>query len=187
MKPPSSGGALVRDAVADDLPAITDLYGHEVLTGTATFEEAPPSQDEMAARVDAVRARGLPWVVAEVDGVFAGYAYLGPFRYRNAYRYVVEGSVYVAEGARGRGVGQALLAAVIDQARDLGLRHIMGVIGVSDTSEASIALHARLGFEPAGTWRHAGWKFERWLDVHVMQLDLDPTAGPPTAPGIDLT
>ena len=184
---PRGRGSIIRDAASTDLPAITALYVHEVLTGTATFEETPPSQDEMAARVEAVRARGLPWVVAEVDGVFAGYAYLGPFRYRNAYRYVVEGSVYVAETARGRGVGRALLAAVIDRARDLGLRHIMGVIGVSETSDASIALHARLGFEPAGIWRHAGWKFERWLDVHVMELDLDPTAGPPTAPGIDLS
>lgn len=178
---------MIREATASDLAAITALYAHEVLTGTATFEEEPPAEAEMAARLDAVRARGLPWVVAEVDGVFAGYAYLGPFRYRNAYRYVVEGSVYVAESARGRGVGRSLLSAIVERARDLGLRHVMGVIGVSETSEASIALHARLGFEPAGIWRHAGWKFGRWLDVHVMQLDLAPEAGPPTAPGIDLS
>ena len=177
----------VRPAVEADLAAVAALYAHEVLTGFATFEETPPTVTQITERFETVRGHDLPWLIAEVDGAFAGYAYLGPFRYRNAYRYAVEGSVYVAETARGRGVGRALLAAVIDHARDLGLRHIMGVIGDSETSAASIALHARLGFEPAGTWRHAGWKFGRWIDVHVMQLDLDPTAGPPTAPGIDLT
>lgn len=177
---------MIRDATAADLAAITALYGHEVLTGTATFEETPPSEDEMAGRLDAVLARGLPWLVAEIDGAFAGYAYLSPFRNRNAYRYAVENSVYVAESARGRGVGRALLAATVEHARRLGLRHVMGVISDSATSAASIALHARLGFEPAGTWRHAGWKFERWIDGHVMQLDLDPAAGPPTSPGVDL-
>lgn len=178
---------MIRDATAADLAAITALYAREVLSGTATFEEVPPSLDEMAVRLDAVRARGLPWVTAEVDGVFAGYAYLSPFRNRNAYRYAVEGSVYVAEIARGHGIGRALLSAVVERARELGLRHVMGVISDSETSGASIALHARLGFEPAGTWRHAGWKFGRWIDVHVMQLDLDPTAGAPTAPGVDLS
>ena len=177
---------IIRDAIPADLPAITALYGHEVLGGTATFEETPPSQGEMAERLEAVRARGLPWVAAEVDGVFAGYAYLSPFRNRNAYRYTVENSVYVAESARGRGVGRALLSAMVEQAREMGLRHVMGVISDGATSEASIALHRRLGFEPAGTWRHAGWKFDRWIDVHVLQLDLDPAAGPPTAPGVDL-
>jgi L-amino acid N-acyltransferase YncA len=83
-------------------------------------------------------------------------------------------------------VGRALLSAVVERARDLGLRHVMGVISDSATSEASIGLHARLGFERAGTWRHAGWKFDRWIDVHVMQLDLDPTGARPTAPGVDL-
>lgn len=177
---------MIRDATAADLAAITALYGHEVLTGTATFEETPPGESEMVARLEAVRARGLPWVVAEVDGVFAGYAYLSPFRNRNAYRYTVENSVYVAGGAQGRGVGRALLTAVVERARNLGLRHVMGVISDSATSAASIALHERLGFERAGTWRHAGWKFDRWIDVHVMQLDLDPTAGAPVAPGVDL-
>ncbi|MFC5343580.1 N-acetyltransferase family protein [Brevundimonas staleyi] len=177
---------MIRDAVVDDIPAITALYGHEVLTGTATFEETPPSEAEMAARLEAVLARGLPWVVAEMDGVFAGYAYLSPFRNRNAYRYTVENSVYVAGGLQGRGVGRALLSAVIERARELGLRHVMGVISDSATSAASIGLHERLGFERAGTWRHAGWKFDRWIDVHVMQLDLDPTAAAPSAPGVDL-
>ena len=177
---------MIRDAVPADLPAITALYGREVLTGTATFELDPPSLAEMTDRFETVRARGLPWLVAEIDGVFAGYAYASPFRPRPAYRYGVEGSIYVEETARGHGVGRALLSALIDRARVQGLRHIIGAISDSATSEASIALHARLGFRSVGTYQQVGWKFDRWLDVHLMQLDLDPTGAPPAAAGIDL-
>lgn len=178
---------MIRDAALADLPAITALYGREVLTGTATFELDPPSLAEMTGRFETVRARGLPWIVAEVDGAFAGYTYASPFRPRPAYRYGVEGSIYVEEAARGRGVGRALLSGLVDRVRDLGLRHIIGAISDSDTSRASIALHERLGFSRAGTYHQVGWKFDRWIDVHLMQLDLDPTGAPPTAQGIDLT
>jgi phosphinothricin acetyltransferase len=176
----------IRDATAGDLPRITALYGREVLTGTATFELAPPDTKEMARRFEAVRRRGLPWLVAEHDGAFAGYAYASPFRPRPAYRYGVEGSIYVEETARGHGVGRALLTALIDRVREMGLRHIIGAISDSDTSAASIALHRSLGFRDAGVYRQVGWKFDRWLDVTLMQLDLVPDGGPPAAPGLDL-
>lgn len=178
---------MIREAVQDDLPAITALYGREVLHGTATFELEPPSLAEMTKRFDAVRAKGLPWLVAEIDGVFAGYAYASPFRPRPAYRYGVEGSIYVEEAARGRGVGRALLKALIERVGELGLRHVIGAISDSATSAASIALHERLGFRKAGTYHQVGWKFDRWIDVHLMQLDLDPAGAAPTAPGLDLT
>lgn len=178
---------VIRDAVLADLPAVAALYGREVLTGTATFELVPPSQAEMSGRFEAVRARGLPWLVAEIDGVFAGYAYASPFRPRPAYRYGVEVSIYVEETARGRGVGRALLSALVNRVRALGLRHLIGAVSDSATSAASIALHERLGFARVGTYRQVGWKFDRWIDVHLLQLDLDPTGAPPAAPGIDLT
>lgn len=136
----------LRDAEASDLPAIAALYGREVEGGTATFEITPPPIEEMARRFAAVKGHGLPWLVAEVDGRFAGYAYASPFRPRPAYRYGVEGSIYVEEDARGRGVGRALLVALIDRARAMGLRHVIGAISDSDTSAASIALHRSLGF-----------------------------------------
>ncbi len=177
---------MIRDATPADLPAIAALYGREVATGTATFELDPPSLAEMTVRFDTVRAKGLPWLVAELDGAFAGYAYASPFRPRPAYRYGVEGSIYVEETARGRGVGRTLLSALIERVRLLGLRHVIGAISDSATSEASIVLHERLGFRRVGTYRQVGWKFDRWLDVHLMQLDLDPAGAPPTAPGIDL-
>ena len=177
----------IRDATGDDLPLIAALYGREVLGGTATFELDPPSLDEMTRRFDAVRRHTLPWLVAEVDGVFAGYAYASPFRPRPAYRYGVEGSIYVDESARGQGVGRALLEALIERVRAMGLRHVIGAISDSGTSAASIALHRALGFREVGAYRQVGWKFDRWLDVTLMQLDLAPGGEAPASPGLDLT
>lgn len=177
---------LLRPAVADDLPAIAALYGHEVREGTATFELEPPSEAEMARRLAAVQAGGLPWLVAEVEGRFAGYAYASPFRPRPAYRYGVEVSIYVDPSVRGRGVGRALLSTLIDGVRERRLRHLIAAISDSATSAASIGLHRALGFEPAGRYRQVGWKFDRWLDVTLMQLDLSPRGGPPDGPGLDL-
>ena len=176
----------IRDATPDDLPAIAALYGREVLNGTATFELEPPGRDEMGRRFAAVTRHGLPWLVAEGDGAFAGYAYASPFRPRPAYRYGVEGSIYVEEAARGHGVGRALLEALIERVRSMGLRHVIGAISDSETSAASIALHRALGFRDAGVYRQVGWKFDRWLDVTLMQLDLAPDGGAPETPGLDL-
>lgn len=172
---------MIRDALASDLPAITALYGREVAGGTASFELEPPSAAEMTARFEAVRAKRLPWIVAEADGAFAGYAYLSPFRPRAAYRYGVEGSIYVAETARGRGVGRTLLKALIERARALGLRHVIGVVSESASSAASIALHEAVGFRRVGTFHQVGRKFDRWLDVTMMQLNLSPDGDPPRA------
>ena len=180
------GGVSLRDADEHDLPAIAALYGREVTGGTATFELEPPSVEEMGRRLAAVRRHDLPWLLAEVDGAFAGYAYLSPFRPRPAYRYGVEGSIYVEAAARGRGVGRSLLEALVDRARTMGLRHVIGAISDSETSPASIALHASLGFRQAGVYRQVGWKFDRWLDVTLMQLDMAPDGGPPNGPGLDL-
>lgn len=177
----------LRDAVAGDMPAITALYGAEVEGGTATFETTPPDLEEMTQRFAAVQRHGLPWLVADVDGRFAGYAYASPFRPRPAYRYGVEVSIYVEAQARRRGVGRALLEALVTGTRDRGLRHLIGAISDSDTSEASIALHRALGFRDAGVYRQVGWKFERWLDVTLMQLDLAPDGAPPGSPGLNLT
>lgn len=177
----------IRDAAPADLPLVGALYGREVLTGTATFELDPPTPEEMARRFAAVRRHDLPWLVAELDGAFAGYAYASPFRPRPAYRYGVEGSIYVEEAARGHGVGRALLESLVERVRAMGLRHVIGAISDSDTSAPSIALHRSLGFREAGVYRQVGWKFDRWLDVTLMQLDLSPEGGPPAAPGLDLT
>lgn len=175
----------VRDAGTTDLPAITALYGRDVTGGTATFETSVPTLDAMMERLAAVRGHDLPWLVAAIDSG-AGYAYASPFRPLPAYLYGVEVSIYVDEQARRRGVGRALLEALVTRTRERGLRHLIGAISDSDTSAASIALHRALGFRDAGVYRQVGWKFGRWLDVTLMQLDLDPDGGPPASPGLDL-
>jgi phosphinothricin acetyltransferase len=175
----------LRDTVAADLAAITAIYADEVLHGTATFELTPPDAAEMGSRLDAVRALTLPWLSAELDGQVIGYAYLSPFRLRPAYRYCVELSVYIAPEARGRGVGRALMEALIERARALGLRHLIGAIGDS-ANTGSIALHKATGFREAGVWRETGWKFDRWIDVVLMQLDLMPDGRPPETGGLRL-
>lgn len=176
---------IIRETVDADLPAITAIYVDEVLHGTATFELDPPDEAEMASRLQAVRTLDLPWLTAEIDGQVAGYAYLSPFRLRPAYRYCVELSVYIAPEARGQGVGRALMDALIARARGIGLRHLIGVIGDS-ANAGSIALHKATGFREAGVWRETGWKFERWIDVVLMQLDLTPDGRPPESDGLRL-
>lgn len=177
--------ATIRDAAETDLPAMVDIYGREVRERAATFELEAPDAAEFAARIEAVRGYGLPWLVAELDGRTVGYAYLSPFRLRPAYRYCAELSVYVAEDVQGRGVGRVLMAALVEAGRREGLRHLIGAIGDS-TNTASIALHRAAGFREAGVWRGVGWKFGRWIDVVLMQLDLDPTGAAPAGDGLAL-
>lgn len=175
----------IRPAAPRDVAAIADLYAREVEQGSATFETTPPDLDEMSRRMAAVAGQGLPWLTAEIDGLFAGYAYLSPFRPRPAYRYCAELSVYVAENAQRRGVGSALMDALVAAARAKGLRHLIGAVGDS-ANLGSIALHRRAGFREVGAYRQVGWKFDRWIDVVLMQLDLDPEGGPPAGDGLSL-
>ena len=170
----------IRDATADDLSGIAALYGLEVLNGTATFELEPPGRDEMARRFAAVKRHGLPWLVAEVDGAFAGYAYAGPFRMRAGYGWLVEDSVYVEPGLQGGGVGAALLTALVDRCEAMGLRQMVAVIGDADNA-GSIRLHERCGFDHVGAFRAAGWKLDGWRDVIFMQHALGPGDGKPPA------
>ena len=164
-----SAEPIVRPAViAQDAFAISQVYAHHVLHGTGTFEEQPPSARAIADRMEAVLARGWPWLVAHLDGTIAGYAYCTQFRDRAAYRHSCESSVYVREDRMGRGVGRALLGELIVAAADHGFRRMFAVIGDS-ANEGSIALHARHGFTHAGILHHAGHKFGRNLDVVFME------------------
>lgn len=177
----------IRPSTDADLPAITAIYGWNVLNGLGTFEEDPPSQEEMARRRAAFLERGLPYLVAEEDGVVLGYAYAGPFRLRAAYRYTVEDSVYVSPDAVGKGVGKTLLTALIAQLEALGLRQLVAVIGDSGNA-ASIGLHAALGFKQQGVFPSMGYKFGRWVDLVWMQRDLNGGGSrEPDAPGLSLS
>jgi phosphinothricin acetyltransferase len=171
---------LIRPSTAADLPAITEIYGASVRHGTGTFEIEAPSRDEIAARRDAVVGQQLPWLVAQSASGVLGYAYASPFRPRPAYRYCVEDSIYLAETARGRGIGKLLLAELIARCEAWGARQMLAVIGDS-ANTASSGVHAALGFRRVGCIDAAGWKFERWLDVVFMQRALG--RGDACAPG----
>lgn len=162
---------ILRDAAAADVPAITAIYAHHVLTGTGTFEEEPPGEAEMAARLRKVQESGCAWLVTEQDGVVTGYGYYNQFRDRSAYRFTAEDSIYVRDDVRGMGVGKALVQALLERAAAQGLKQMLAVIGDSENA-GSIGLHAALGFRQVGVMRAVGLKFGRWLDVVTMQKSL---------------
>lgn len=162
---------LIRPSTLDDLPAITAIYAHAVLHGTGTFEIEAPDEAEMARRRDDVLSKGLPWLVAQVDDQVLGYAYANHFRPRRAYRFCLENSIYLAAQARGQGLGRLLLAELVGRCEAAGARQMLAVIGDADNA-GSIGVHAALGFEHCGVLKAAGWKFDRWLDVVLMQRSL---------------
>ncbi len=161
----------IRPATNADIPAITRIYAYAVEHGTASFEYEPPGEPEMARRMAELLDNGYPYRAAEADGELAGYAYAGPYRARPAYRFTVEDSVYIAPEAQGRGIGRALLKALIEAAEAGGFRQMIAVIGDSGQT-ASVALHAALGFAYIGTFPNVGFKFGRWLDTVLMQRAL---------------
>lgn len=171
----------IRPATSADIPAIARIYGESVIAGTATFELEPPGEAEMAARMQQLTQAGYPYLAAEEDGVFAGYAYAGAYRIRPAYRFTVENSLYVAPGMHRRGIGRALLAALIVECSHRGFRQMIAVIGDSPNQTASIALHKAAGFRAIGTLDDVGFKHGRWLDSLLMQRTLGEGAQTPPA------
>lgn len=161
----------LRNAVTADMPAITALYAREVCDGVATYEFIAPDENEMTRRWQALVSRGFPYVVAEYDGAFAGYAYASSYRARDGYRWTVEDTVYVVPELHGRGIGRSLLARLIADCEALGFRQMVGVIGDRSNS-ASVALHERLGFRTVGVFPGLGRKHGRWLDTVQMQRGL---------------
>jgi L-amino acid N-acyltransferase YncA len=171
---------VIRPSAEADIPAIADIYRDAVLHGTASFEIEPPGEPEMARRRAALIEAGYPYLVAERGGAVLAYAYAGAYRTRPAYRATVEDSIYVAGPAQGRGIGRALLAALIAACERRGFRQMIAVIGDS-ASAGSIALHGRLGFSHAGVLKSVGYKHGRWLDSVLMQRPLGAGAAEPPA------
>lgn len=159
---------IVRRAQPADAPAVAAIYAHYVENSAATFDESAPGREVFAERIAEAK---LPFLVAEIDGVVAGYAYVAPYRPRSAYRYTVENSLYVAPEARGRGVGRALLQRLLDEAEKAGVREVVAVITVSE-EPASVALHRACGFREVGRLEAVGFKHGRWYDTVLMQRSL---------------
>lgn len=169
---------IIRDATDDDFSAIEAIYAHEVLRTLSNFEEVPPAADELLSRRDAVLRAGLPYLTAELDGAVVGYSYAALYRTRTAYRFTLEDSVYVARAMHRRGVGRALLDALIARCEGGPWRQMVAVIGHGDNA-ASIALHKGLGFRMVGTFEAVGYKLGDWVDTVLMQRPLGPGAETP--------
>ena len=171
----------IRDAEpARDAAACAAIYAPHVEGSPVSFEERAPDAGEMAARIERV-ARTHCWLVAERDGEVVGYAYATAFNERPAYRWSTSVSVYIAEGARGAGVGRALYEALFERLRERGFR--MACAGVTLPNAASVRLHERLGFKQIGVNSEIGFKGGAWRDVGWFQLELAPAAeGAPPEP-----
>jgi phosphinothricin acetyltransferase len=168
----------IRPAALSDIPAITRIYAHAVTHGTASFELEAPTEAEMKKRMETLFAGKFPYIVAELDGAVAGYAYAGPYRARPAYRFSVENSIYVAPEMHRRGIGRVLLKELIEASTKRGFRLMIAVIGDSNQA-GSIGVHKALGFQDAGVFKNVGYKFGRWLDTVHMQLPLGDGATTP--------
>lgn len=162
---------LIRPSRDPDMAAITALYAHHVLHGTGTFETEPPGVPEMTARRADVLSKSLPYLVAELDGELAGFAYGNWFKPRPAYRYSVEDSIYLAPGLQGQGLGRALLAELLARFEAAGIRKVMAIVGDS-ANVGSVGLHCALGFAQVGVIEDCGWKLGAWRDIVIFQKTL---------------
>lgn len=163
----------IRCVTLNDAHAIAEIYRPIVESTVISFEYEPPDAREMRRRIGAV-LRSYPWLVAELDGVVAGYAYGHRHREREGYRHSVEVSVYLAERARGRGIGRMLYAELFERLRTQGLHRAFA--GIALPNNASIALHERCGFQPIGIFPEIGRKFDRWVDVAWYQRSVQNRA-----------
>ena len=163
----------IRDALESDAEAVHAIYAHHVLHGTASYDIDPPSLEDIRGKMRWIIGEGWPFLVAEANGEVVGYAYSTQFRDRAAYRFTCENSIYVDPQHTGRGIGKALLQALIERSGEDGFRTRIAVIGGAEP--AAIAVHAACGFEEVGRLKGVGWKKERWLDNVYMQRAL-PTA-----------
>ena len=170
---------IIRPSRAQDVPDIAAIYAHHVLVGTGTFEIESPSVSDMADRRADVLAKGLPYLVAVDGSKVLGFAYCNWFKPRPAYRFSAEDSIYLAPAIQGQGLGRVLLTELASQAERSGVRKLIAVIGDSNNT-GSVAVHRSVAFRPAGVLKSCGWKFDRWLDVVLMDMPLG--AGDSCAP-----
>lgn len=169
--------ASARLADESDAAAIAAIYRPYVVQSHFTFEETPPTPEEIGERI----AGSIhPWLVVEESGRVVGYASTSPMRGRAAYRWSVETGVYLLQGAQGRGLGRQLLSAHLDLLQRQGF--VTAIAGIALPNAASVALHERLGFTLSGIERGVGFKLGRWIDVGRWQRDLARRTSLPAEP-----
>lgn len=177
----SGAAAVIRPAVPEDMAAVAEIYAYYVTDTVITFEEAVPPPAYWHRRLRDLTDRGLPFLVAEVAGAVAGYAYTAPWRPKPAYRHTVENSIYLAPDRTGHGIGRALLAELVDRCARTDVRQIVAVIADTadgKTGEVSAGLHRRHGFTQVGRLTEVGFKHGKWVDTVLMQRTLR-TGEPP--------
>ncbi|MFD8564388.1 N-acetyltransferase family protein [Streptosporangium canum] len=161
----------IRAATPEDLKTVAEINAHYVTNSVATFDETPRTLDGWRRWLEELTERGLPFLVADLSGEVAGYAYAGPWRPKPAYRHTVEDTIYIAPGHLGRGLGKALLGPLVAESAQAGMHRMIAVI--ADTGDgASAALHHRFGFTEAGRLTDVGYKHGRWIDTLLMQRPL---------------
>jgi phosphinothricin acetyltransferase len=170
----------IRYAHKDDCAAIAEIFNHAVLHTAAIWNDATVDVDNRIAWFEARSLAGYPVLVSEENGVVTGYASFGDWRAFDGFRHTVEHSVYVHPAHQGKGIGQALMIRLIDEAKRIG-KHVM-VAGIESQNHASIHLHEKLGFIITAQMPQVGTKFGRWLDLTFMQLLLDDRTEPDALP-----
>ena len=162
-----SGLIPVRTAGPHDASAIARIYNHYIAESVSTFEVDAVSADDMRGRIEELQSKSMPWLVAERDANFVGYAYAGFWHARPAYRFSTEVTVYLDQAATGHGIGSALYERLLEIVRDAGFHVAIG--GISLPNAASVALHEKLGFKQVAHYEQTGFKFDRWIDVGYWQ------------------
>lgn len=161
---------MVRTATPSDAKAITDIYNYYILETISTFQEKPIAPEEIQSKIESLLPN-YPWLVYEVDYEILGYAYVTPWKAREAYRNSIESSVYVASGHAGKNIGSHLYKELIKRVRKTNYHVIIG--GISLPNDASISLHEKFGFEKVAHFKEIGYKFGKWIDVGYWQLILE--------------
>ncbi|OUE31923.1 N-acyltransferase YncA [Clavibacter michiganensis] len=168
----------IRPAAASDLPDIREIYNHYVMNSTVTFDETRMTIARWRSRFGQLERMGMPFLVAvSPSGQVLGYALVEPVGNRRSSRTTVEDSIYLGAASTGKGLGRALLEALVEACRAARIREVIAVIA-DQGADASIRLHASLGFTESGRMGRVGWKFGRWLGTVTMQLTLKPAESP---------
>lgn len=158
----------VRSATINDIQDILGIYAYYVLNSVATFEEVPPSLEDMIERFNLVKEQNFPYLVLIEDGIICGYTYASKFHSRSAYRFTAENTVYIKNGLHGKGYGKVLMFELINNLRDMGIKNIIAHI----SNPQSIIFHKAIGFREVGTFEKVGFKFNKWIDTTFMQLKI---------------
>ncbi len=162
---------MVRNVELDDAGALCAIYNHYIERTIITFEEQPLHPETFARRIRETTAR-YPWLVLEDDGIVVGYAYASEWKSRSAFRYTVESSIYLhPQAPRRKGYGRKLYGRLLSSLARQGYHRV--IAAVTQPNDASMGLHECLGFTPAGYFHEVGYKFQRWIDVAYLELDLE--------------